>query len=175
MQTRLRLEFGEDEIVPLHRLDRLTSGVVVCSRRRSTRAIYQRIFQEGTASKHYRAVVKRPLRIEGRVELTLAKVPGQRQMRVDPHGKSAVTYVRAAGTRVDLWPLTGRTHQLRVTLSHLGSTIVGDDTYPIDAGLRLYDFSQPLLLQHHAISFTDPLTGARREFVSKWSLQSTLE
>ena len=46
LQTRLRVDFGEDGIVPLHRLDRLTAGLVICSRNPETRAAYQRIFLE---------------------------------------------------------------------------------------------------------------------------------
>lgn len=164
LQTRLRVDFGEDEIVPLHRLDRLTAGLVLCSRNPRTRPCYQRLFQERAVVKHYQARVAAPFSFDSTVRLGMRRVRGERQVRVDPSGTLTETRVRAQGTLVDVWPLTGHTHQIRVVLNHLGHPIVGDDTYPIDRGLALYDFSSPLQLAHVTMSFTDPISGQERAF-----------
>ena len=164
LQTRLRVDFNEDSIVPLHRLDRLTSGLVLCSRNPHSRAAYQQLFQERAVVKHYRAQVAAPFSFGGTVRLGMRRVRGERQVRVDSTGTPTVTRVCASGTTADVWPLTGHTHQIRVVLNHLGHPIVGDDTYPVDRGLDLYDFSTPLLLSHVALSFSDPFTGHKREF-----------
>ena len=105
-----------------------------------------------------------PFSFDGTVRLGMRRVRGERQVRVDPIGTPTVTRVRARGTVADVWPLTGHTHQIRVVLNHLGHPIVGDDTYPVDRGLSLYDFSTPLRLTHVALSFKDPLSGEKREF-----------
>lgn len=164
LQTRLRVDYGEDSIMPLHRLDRLTSGLVLCSRNPRTRSAYQRLFQERAVVKHYRARVAAPFSFDGTVRLGMRRVRGERQVRVEPSGTPTVTRVRVRGTVADVWPLTGHTHQIRVVLKHLGHPIVGDDTYPVDRGLSLYDFSTPLQLSHIAMSFKDPLSGEKREF-----------
>ena len=84
LQTRLRVDFGEDDIVPLHRLDRLTAGLVICSRNPETRAAYQRIFLEGSAVKRYRGVVKQPLFVDREIALRMRKPRGSRQVLVAP-------------------------------------------------------------------------------------------
>ena len=114
--------------------------------------------------KTYRARVTQPLQFEGMVTLRMAKPHGSRQVVVDPAGTPTQTFVRASGKDVELQPLTGHTHQLRVLLNHLGSPICGDDTYPVDKGLALYDFSEPLQLVHERLEFIDPICGARRQF-----------
>ena len=115
-------------------------------------------------TKHYRASVSTPLWFEGTLQLGMRRVRGERQVLVDPAGTPTQTRVRAQGTVVDVWPLTGHTHQIRVVLNHLGHPIVGDDTYPVDRGLDLYDFSAPLQLAHIAMRFTDPVSGQERVF-----------
>lgn len=164
VQTRLRLEFGEDEIVPIHRLDRLTAGLVVCSRRRATRGAYQQLFAQRRVRKHYRAELSAPLDVDELITLPMRKIPGQRRVTVDAAGTTTRTRIRAHGRMADLWPETGHTHQLRMLLNHLGAPIAGDDTYPTDRGLHLYDFSRPLKLWHTSLSFTDPLQGTQRRF-----------
>lgn len=172
LQTRLRVDFGEDDIVPLHRLDRLTAGVVLCSRNPATRAAYQRLFAERAVTKTYRAQLSAPLDFQGWVEMRMHKAPGQRVVSaVDEDaylregiGKLTRTWVDARSDEALLRPVTGHTHQLRVVLHHLGAPIAGDDTYPVDRGLDLYDFSSPLRLVAEEITFRDPLSGNERQF-----------
>lgn len=174
VQTRLRVDYGEDHIVPLHRLDRLTAGVVICSRNPDTRGRYQRLFQERMVRKRYKALTVHPLDVDETITLGMRKEKGSRQVKVDSSGTTTVTRVLAAGNEANLWPVTGHTHQLRVLLNHLGAPILGDDTYPMDRGLDLYDFSSPMSLLHAACEFTDPLDGKLRVFRSGRVLESTL-
>ena len=175
VQTRLRVECGEDEIVPLHRLDRLTSGVVVCSRNPATRGAYQELFARRKVHKEYHALVSPPLeRAAGVVDLGMRKERGERQVRVDPAGTLTRTWLEGRGDEVVLRPETGHTHQLRVLLDYLGSPIVGDDTYPVDKGLALYDFSTPLALVATSLWLSDPFTGKQRRFSISRDWRGTL-
>ncbi|MDO5513103.1 pseudouridine synthase [Corynebacterium sp.] len=168
VQTRLRIDFGEDDIVPLHRLDRLTSGVLVCSRRAATRGDYQRLFQKRQVRKLYRARVVGEVTVGldwELVELPLRKERGIRQVRVVDGGTATRTWIRRVGEQeVEVRPVTGHTHQIRVVLNHLGMPIDNDDTYPVDRGLSLYDFSSPLRLRAMAVDFDDPHSRRRRAF-----------
>ena len=69
--------------------------------------------------------------------------------------------------RYTLHPRTGKTHQLRVHMNSLGLPIVGDDFYPRIQTRPYDDFSQPLQLVARVLRFTDPITGEKREFVSR--------
>lgn len=168
IQTRLRLQYGEDDIVPLHRLDRLTSGILVCSRRRRTRAAYQRLFQDRLVDKTYVARVVGEVTVGEAwesVELRLLKERGRRQVRVADDGVATQTWLRRVSPdQVEVRPVTGHTHQIRVVLNQLGMPILGDDTYPVDLGLALYDFSTPLHLRAVSVGFRDPFSGAGRAF-----------
>lgn len=150
VQTRLRVKLGNDDIVAAHRLDRLTSGLLALSTTPESRAFYQQQFAQRQAHKRYRALVSVPLDLTERwqtFEVPMLKVKGERQVRVDKRGKLTVTMARLIDDRlVELEPRTGHTHQLRVLCSHLGAPIVGDDTYPVDLGLQLDNYSQELHL-----------------------------
>ena len=166
VQTRLRVELDNPDIVPLHRLDRLTAGVLLCSTDPASRAAYQTLFQRCRVTKTYLArVVGEPPVGEDwtTIDVPMRKLPGQRAVRVTGGGIPTRTRVRRAGDRiVELRPVTGHTHQLRVLLAHLGCPIVGDDTYPVDRGLDLRDFSQPLGLVATCLQLTDPVDGRPR-------------
>ncbi|MBI1396928.1 MAG: RluA family pseudouridine synthase [Betaproteobacteria bacterium] len=122
----------------VHRLDRETSGVLVLAKKRSVLTDLHAQLREGRTDKRYLALVKgRWGRGERRVDAPLAKYlleGGDRRVRVDPQGQPAETVFRpvrevGAFSLVEARLLTGRTHQIRVHLAHLGMPICGDDKY----------------------------------------------
>jgi 23S rRNA pseudouridine955/2504/2580 synthase len=123
----------------VHRLDKDTSGVLLIARTPGSAAFFSKHFSGRSAKKIYWAlVIGDPAIDDGLIELPLAKQPGSggEKMHVDEaEGQSARTRYRVldrAGTRaawVELQPLTGRTHQLRVHMAAIGHPIVGDGKY----------------------------------------------
>ena len=123
----------------VHRLDRDTSGVLVLARTAQSARRLAESFSGKRARKYYWAVtVGVPLEQRGRIDAALAKQAGARGERValdDDDGRQAVSLysvVDHAATRaawVALWPLTGRTHQLRVHMAAIGAPILGDMKY----------------------------------------------
>lgn len=137
--TVLRPEFGPLEAV--HRLDRDTSGLLVLARSTPARAALGRSFEARAVQKRYEALVHgQPDRPAGIVHLPLASDPQRPpRSRVDPiHGRPATTRwqllaASQAGAQpwslLELEPVTGRSHQLRLHLAWLGMPIVGDRLY----------------------------------------------
>jgi len=132
---------GEDDPRPrlVHRLDKDTSGVLLVARTPGSAAFFSKRFSGRSAKKIYWAlVVGVPEVAEGMIEAPLAKQPGTggEKMHIDEEdGQPAKTRYRVvdrAGNKaawVELQPLTGRTHQLRVHLAAIGHPIVGDGKY----------------------------------------------
>ena len=122
-----------------HRLDRDTSGCLVLGRHAQALARLGELFRTGAVTKTYWAVVEGgPETDEGEIALPLApRSPDRRSwwMRVDPAGQAALTRWRvlaragAALTVLELAPVTGRTHQLRVHCAAMGWPILGDAVY----------------------------------------------
>jgi tRNA pseudouridine32 synthase/23S rRNA pseudouridine746 synthase len=157
--TRVQKTFPQALII--HRLDKDTSGVLVMSRNRKAHAFVAEQFAARTIRKSYVAVVwGRVEEEEGLVDLPLAINPDNKpRHRVDPdHGKPAQTRWQVIGygentTRLRLFPLTGRTHQLRVHMKALGHVILGDEFYA--DGLAL-SAANRLLLHADELSFRHP-------------------
>ncbi|MFB9732426.1 pseudouridine synthase [Ornithinimicrobium kibberense] len=170
----LRRRLGLPELSPVHRLDRLTSGVLLLTTRADVRGAYQRMVQEGGLTKTYEALAPTAehLDLPTVVRDRLVKRRGQLQAAVEPGEPNAETFVELVGTvapgvgRYRLTPRTGRTHQLRVHLSGLGVPILGDPLYPVVREVPADDFSQPLQLLAQEVRFTDPVSGAERHVVS---------
>jgi 23S rRNA pseudouridine955/2504/2580 synthase len=132
---------GEDEPRPrlVHRLDKDTSGILLVARTPGSAAFFSRRVSGRSAKKVYWAlVVGVPEKSEGLIDAPLAKQPGSggEKMHIDEEaGQPARTLFRVidrAGNRaawVELEPLTGRTHQLRVHMAAIGHPIVGDGKY----------------------------------------------
>lgn len=156
--ARTRAEALHPHVYPAHRLDMDTSGVLVLALRRSAERALQGQFQARTVSKRYRARVAGQPPDEGVIDLPLSRAGGLPPRNVvDPDGAPARTRFRvvgrdADGAWVDLWPETGRSHQLRVHLQALGHPIVGDRLYAppavVDAAPRLLLHAAELSLDH---------------------------
>ena len=192
--VRLRDELGLPELTPMHRLDRVTSGLLVLTTERRWRGAYQSMFQRpGTVQKTYHAVagIDPDLDLPATVENHLAKQRGVHQAEVVPGAQinarseiaseGALTAEESRGVagygapqaplgRYRLTPHTGRTHQLRMHMWSLGVPIVGDPLYPVDREVEVDDFSTPLQLLASGLEFTDPSSGTKRSVVSELSL-----
>lgn len=175
--VRLKRQFGLEHLVPLHRIDRGTAGVVVFSKNPQTRGAYQTLFPKREVEKFYEALapalqdVAFPLTRKSRIE---EGEPFFRMAEVDgaPNSETHIDVIATRGN-VSLYalrPVTGRKHQLRVHLAALGAPIINDDFYPTLREEAEDDFSRPLKLLARAIEFDDPVTGQRRRFESRRKL-----
>ncbi len=124
---------------PIHRLDQETSGVLAIAKNPYAHQQLSIQFQERRVKKSYIAIVHgAPYPMEGRIEGPIdRRAPGDYVRIVRPDGASAVTEYRVMDTigafsRVEVKPQTGRTHQIRVHMRHIGCPIVGDKLYGFD-------------------------------------------
>lgn len=177
--VRLRRELDLPDLVPAHRLDRATAGLVLFIVDPARRGAYQTLFQRQLVRKEYEAVAGYrsgllfPLALESRIIkekniLAAQEVPGP------PNARTRMELVERRGDigRYRLYPTTGRTHQLRLHMNSLGIPILGDDFYPVITDKSVHDFTRPLQLLAAALEFTDPVTGANRRFDSTRTLQA---
>ncbi|GAA3789235.1 RluA family pseudouridine synthase [Amycolatopsis tucumanensis] len=175
--VRLRRDLGLPELSPAHRLDRATAGLLLFVTRREYRGRYQTLFRDRRVSKEYEAVARHdphldlPVTVRSRIvkdrgSLTAREVAGP----VNAETRVELLEHADGRARYRLVPATGRTHQLRVHMNHLGIPILGDRFYPTVVDAPLDDFRRPLQLLAKTLAFTDPITGERRHFESKLTL-----
>ena len=180
--VRLKRSLGIDTLAPVHRIDRDTAGLVLFTLQPSTRGAYHALFREHRVYKRYEAIAAM------RPDLIF---PLTRRTRLVPSDTSFMQMIESEGTpnaqtrielleskdglaRYGLQPLTGQKHQLRVHLAALGIPILNDRIYPhltaesssdvVDTELQ---YREPLQLLAQSLSFTDPFSGALREFESE--------
>ena len=193
--VRLKHQLGISTLVPMHRLDRETAGVMAFIVQPQDRNAYQGLLREQQVHKVYEAVApwRDDLALPPVCSSRLVSQDGARFMQMltlpgEPNAHTRIELIQRWAAPADgkagaaqtlalfrLTPLTGRKHQLRVHLSALGLPIVGDRIYP-----RLWphtlpgerpDFTQPLQLLARELAFTDPVTGQARHFFSRRRLQ----
>jgi 23S rRNA pseudouridine1911/1915/1917 synthase len=135
----------------VHRLDRATSGVIICAKTPEALSFLQKQFSQRKVKKTYAAVVTGHMtETHAIIDMPIERNPKKPQtFRVGSNGKPSVTeyIVAKSGERYDLLtlkPQTGRTHQLRVHLHHLGHPIVGDTLYEGEVADRLYLHAEEL-------------------------------
>ena len=160
---------------PVSRLDRDTFGVVLLAKNAHVHGLLMDAQRRGDLRKTYQALTLGcPDPPEGIWDAPLGRVPGESLLRrVDPAGKIARTEYRVLETqgglaRLELHPLTGRTHQLRVHCAYAGCPILGDSQYGNSQAMTFGFSGQQLLAK--ALSLPHPLTGAAVTLTSRQSL-----
>ncbi len=172
--VRLRDELGLPELSPIHRLDRVTSGLLMLATERRWRGPHQVLFEHGKVRKTYHALApwRAGLELPTTVRNHIHKTRGTFAAEVVPGAEvNAETLIEMESRAGDLavyrlTPRTGRTHQLRVHLHGLGIPIEGDPLYPAVRETSIDDFTRPLQLLASRLEFVDPVDGTPREFVS---------
>jgi len=161
----------------VHRLDRPTSGIIVCAKNAKALSFLQKQFADRSIKKIYMAIVKgHPKQKEAVIDMPIERNPkAPATFRVGPNGKSAQTHYTVIAENktvslVELQPATGRTHQLRVHMAHLGHPIIGDMLYgKAKFGDRLYLHAQSLHLtlpNGQQKTFTAPLPPEFNAFMT---------
>lgn len=175
--VRLKQRTSLDTLVPVHRIDRETAGLVVFSVNPSTRGAYASLFQRREVSKVYEALsrtrpaldfphTRRSRIVAGEPFFRMKETEGESnsETRVD------VRESREDGTLYEARPLTGRKHQVRLHLAALGMPVTNDRLYPEALPDALEEFTAPLKLLARSVAFRDPLTGRERYFESERNL-----
>ncbi len=162
MESRLQAEFLE--ALTVHRLDMSTSGILLFARNKTMHSAMSKLFANREVSKTYIAVVDGLLKQDkGEINAPLMVdwLNRPRQM-IHEDGKPSCTFYEvlsrdeeANTTRVQLTPITGRSHQLRVHMMSIGHAILGDEFYASDEAFNKAD---RLLLHAEKLAFTHPIT-----------------
>jgi tRNA pseudouridine32 synthase / 23S rRNA pseudouridine746 synthase len=175
--VRLRRQLDLPDLIPMHRLDRLTAGVLLFSTNPATRGKYQVLFEKRQVAKEYEAIapVSEELEFPRIVRNRMVKSRTYLLAEVVDGEPNAETRLELAAEhqglgRYRLLPHTGKTHQLRVHMASLGIGILHDPFYPVLLDKAPDDFTRPLQLLARGIEFTDPLTGRATGFRSRLEL-----
>ncbi len=174
---RLKQSVDVPDLVPIHRIDRDTAGLVLFSLQAASRDAYSALFRERRVEKTYEAIapfdaaLAMPQRRESRIRvgahfMQQAEVPGPVNAITDID----VLEVCGPWARYRLRPLSGQRHQLRVHMLALGLPILNDGMYPQLTPEGSSDTSKPLQLLAKSLVFEDPLSGRRMAFESQLRL-----
>ncbi|MEU6580692.1 pseudouridine synthase [Nocardia sp. NPDC046763] len=177
--VKLRRDLDLPELVPAHRLDRVTAGLVLFIVNPAVRGAYQTMFHERLVHKEYEAVA----RVDPELALPrtiISRIVKERQVlrayetAGEPNAETLVELAeqRDGLGRYRLRPRTGRTHQIRLHMNSLGIPILGDDFYPELTDKPVDDYTRPLQLLASALEFTDPITREPRRFDTTRTLQA---
>ncbi len=183
--VRLKRKLGLDDLVPIHRIDRDTAGLVLFSVQPATRDAYQALFRDRAVHKTYEAIAPFqpdlvfPLTRHSRIVEDTSEGRGfmtQTEVEVTPNAQpNALTHIelleiKGQFAKYQLKPVTGKRHQLRVHMHALGVPIVGDGIYPVLTPEGQIDYDNPLQLLAKLIEWIDPITGKVRQFESRQNL-----
>lgn len=174
LQNRLRLRTGLADLQALHRLDRVTAGLVMFSVTPSTREQYHHLFATQKIQKKYQAIanigekaslVGQQWTVKNRIvrsqpRFCMQVVDGE----TNSHSVIRCVQQSKGKARFELSPITGKTHQLRLHMQTLGWPIENDKYYPILQPLSADNFAAPLQLLAKSLTFIDPFTQQPRAF-----------
>ncbi|RMO85803.1 Pseudouridine synthase [Pseudomonas syringae pv. tagetis] len=174
---RLIHRLDNPDLVPLHRIDRHTAGLVLFSANRQTRSAYQTLFPTRRIDKCYEAIAPAlpGLEFPRLHESRLVEGEPFFRMQEGPGVSNTQTRIEVLERHGPLWryglhPVTGKKHQLRVHMAALGAAICNDPFYPDALKDPVDDYRHPLKLLAKSLHFTDPLSGEPRQFESLLTL-----
>jgi len=165
-------------LVPVHRLDRETAGLVLFTKSELRQPWFD-LFRHGCIDKRYLAVATLPSernRHEWQIESRIERGEPWHRFRNVPgaiNARSGIRLLEQQGERglYELVPHTGKTHQLRLHMQLIGATICGDRLYPdFRPPPASPDYSHPLQLLARTLAFLDPLSGQSMQFESRQML-----
>ncbi|MFD4460579.1 RluA family pseudouridine synthase [Nocardia sp. NPDC058480] len=177
--VRLRNELELPDLIPAHRLDRVTAGLLLFVVNPARRGAYQTMFHRKTVRKEYEAIapydpaLELPRIVRSRI-IKEKQVLAAFEVDGEPNAETEVALVehRDGLGRYRLRPHTGRTHQLRLHMNGLGVPILGDDFYPVITDKPVDEYTRPLQLLAASLEFTDPISGVPRRFETRRTLQA---
>jgi tRNA pseudouridine32 synthase/23S rRNA pseudouridine746 synthase len=184
--VRLRNQLDLPDLIPMHRLDRMTAGLLLLSPNPETRGKYQVLFEKRQVQKEYECVsagepspgypaVDFPLVVRNRMTKSRSYLLAE-VIDGEPNAETRIELLKTydvGGHRRGLYrlePHSGKTHQLRVHMTSLGLGIVNDAFYPALLDKAPDDYSKPLQLVARGIRFVDPITKEPVEYRSKLEL-----
>ena len=176
--VRLKSQLGLDDLIPIHRIDRETAGLVMFCIQPHERDAYQALFRHHQVQKHYEAIapwregLTFPLQHSSRI-VPDALFFRQSEASGAANSETRIRLLQRKGplARYGLSPITGKKHQLRVHMNALGIPILNDRLYPeACAADAPDDYGHPLQLLAHSLAFDDPVTGHTRQFQTRLAL-----
>ena len=175
-----RIMYDYPDAIIVHRLDLVTSGLMVLALSKSVASDLNRQFRDRLVEKKYLADVwGKVIALRSQIDLPIRPDPYDRPRQVVDHdaGKNAITLYEVLErqpqrTRLLLMPITGRSHQLRIHLASIGHPILGCDLYAHEAAFKASD---RLMLHANCIAFSHPISKEHFSFKSAVSLKSWLE
>lgn len=177
LQVRLKKRLNNEDLSPIHRLDRETAGVILFSKRPESRHAYQQLFQQRLVEKTYHAIAPYQYDLAMPLHYQSRMIKGEPFFRMQetegtPNSQTLINIleVKDQWALYELKPVTGRQHQLRVHLSSLGIPIKNDPFYPEFHPKEADDFKHPLQLLAKKISFKDPIQNEIYCFESSFEL-----
>ena len=180
--ARLKRDTALDDIVPVHRLDRDTAGLVLFSVNADSRPAYYQLFSQAKISKSYQAVARltptlcnATLPVKWHIANRIEKSQPAFINEIVPGEVNAVSDIsllqQTDGLGLfELIPHSGKTHQLRLHMLSLGMPILHDNYYPVLLPKRPPQFDKPLQLLAKTLSFIDPVTNSAQAFTSQQQL-----
>ncbi|OAI91949.1 pseudouridine synthase [Pseudomonas putida] len=173
---RLIRRLDNPHLVPLHRIDRHTAGLVLFSANPQSRSAYQQLFPTRRIDKQYQAIAPALPGLDFPLVHKSRMANGEPFFRMQevPGASNSETHAEVLEKQGGLWryglsPVTGKTHQLRVHMAALGAPICNDPFYP-EVVQGEDDYAKPLKLLARSLRFEDPLTGQERYFESRLRL-----
>jgi 23S rRNA pseudouridine1911/1915/1917 synthase len=141
--------------LPVHRLDTATSGLVIVAKTHSVRVALGKMFENRKVSKRYRAILQGTIEGEGIID---TEIDGKESLTHYQVVENIETLKDTSLTLIDLFPITGRKHQLRIHTSLMGLPIVGDQLYQGDIPMKT---DKGLFLVALELNFVHPATNEK--------------